>query len=277
MAYRRTRDRKGPPQPVVVQAAQRPMAPGMTGQLSPWPGRRRQSLSRSGWWRPKRQPCWTQLPRVSAVWLVWILCLLPVRALTAEPLQILDVQPGRAGELVVCRLVTSGLPGEKVVLSMRSGLVSSLEVFLDLLNERQKVLAGNRISFQLAFDLWEEVYAIRGDSQQYRFSDLTGLVAFLSDLVSLPVATHSALSPAERYRIRAGLVLHPIASTERDRIERVIGGDNRSARPGDGQEVTVGLGQLIRFFYQDGSNRPRSQVEAVSRWFRAEELDDETD
>jgi hypothetical protein len=188
----------------------------------------------------------------------------------------LTVEPGRAGELVVCHLTTTGMPGEKIVSSIHSGLISSVELFLDLLDEQEKVLAGNRISFRLGFDLWDEVFAIRNGGE-HRFDEMEELVAYLADLGPLVVAPQSLLAPTETYQIRAELLLHPIAPSERQKVEKVIGGDNRQPGPGDSQQMTVSLGQLIRFFYKDDTGRDNVQSVVSSRWFRSEELDDDQD
>jgi len=194
----------------------------------------------------------------------------PCRA--EDPPRLVRVEPARAGDLVVCRLITSGLPGEKLSLSMRSGLVSSIELFLDLLDEGKKVQAGNRISYQLAFDLWEEVFSLEENGHQQRFSDLEGLIKHLGDLPHLPVAPLKSLNPGGQFCVRVGLLLHPIAPSERHRVERVIGGDNRSPSNSDRQEVSISLGRLIQFFYKDGSGRPKPQSELLSNWFRLEDL-----
>jgi hypothetical protein len=191
--------------------------------------------------------------------------------------RIVSVEPGRSGELVVCRLVSVGLPGERISLSMRSGLVSSIELYLDLMDEGKKVVAGNRVSYRLAFDLWEEVYSLEEGGREHRFPDVDGLVQFLADLPRLPVAPLSTLTADGRFRVRAGLLMHPIAPSERERVEKVIGGDNRGGTLGDGQEMTISLGQLIRFFYKDGLGRPSPQSELLSGWFRLEDLSDATD
>ncbi len=221
-----------------------------------------------------------RLLRAGILCRLWIglgLCLLAVAARGEDVPRIVSVEPGRSGELVVCRLVSVGLPGERISLSMRSGLVSSIELYLDLMDEGKKVVAGNRVSYRLAFDLWEEVYSLEEGGREHRFPDVEGLVQFLADLPRLPVASLSTLTADGRFRVRAGLLMHPIAPSERARVEKVIGGDNRGGGLGDGQEMTISLGQLIRFFYKDGSGRPSSQSELLSGWFRLEDLSDATD
>jgi hypothetical protein len=193
--------------------------------------------------------------------------------------RILSVTADRQEDFLLCRLVIDGVPTEKATLSMQSGLVSSLELILELLDEKQHVCAGNRITFQLAFDLWEEVFAVRQAGQERRFADLEGLTAFLSRLPALPVAPVSALDPDGDFQVRVGLILHPIAPSERERVEDVIVGeiDPGAAAGEEGREVSIGLGRLIRFFYQGSGDGQQPQVVALSSRFRLEDLGDEPD
>lgn len=184
--------------------------------------------------------------------------------------------PARAGDLLVCDVNTAGLPGEKLSLSMRSGLVSSVELVLDLMDERDRVRAGNRLTLRLAFDLWEEVFSVEEGGRRSRLADDTELASYLGALPRLPVAPLSALEPGGRYRVRVGLRLHAIAPGERERVEDAIAGGGGASVAGSGgrQEVSVSLGRLIRFFYRDDPGRPRPQSEIRSAWFRPEELSD---
>jgi hypothetical protein len=121
---------------------------------------------------------------------------------------------------------------------MRSGLVSSVELFLDLLDERERVRAGNRLTLRLAFDLWEEVFSVEEGGQRRRLADAAELASYLGTLPPLPVAPLSALEPGGRYRVRVGLRLHAIAPGERERVEDAIagvGGGQRGPPGGVGQ------------------------------------------
>jgi hypothetical protein len=159
---------------------------------------------------------------------------------------------------------------------MRSGLVSAIDLDLALLDGREKVVGGNRISLQLAFDLWEEIFAVRDRQREHRFTSYDDLMRFLAELQRLPVAPVSSLDPEGRYRIQVGLRVHPIAPSERERVEDAIAGD----RSGLGkteyrQQTTVSLGRLIRLFYK--KDRGGWIDEAHSHWFTLKELLDAED
>lgn len=201
-------------------------------------------------------------------------------AAAGRPPGIPAVQPVRAGDLLACRLRTTGLPGRRARLSMESGLVSSLELLLDVLDEDREVVAANRITFRLAFDLWQEVFAVTGPGGERRFADLAGLVAYLAQPPPLPVARLADLPRGRPLRLRVGLLVHPVAPAERERVEEVIAGepgagpDPAREPEREGRQATIGLGRLIRFFYRGAAERPLPEVETESPRFRVEELSD---
>jgi hypothetical protein len=165
------------------------------------------------------------------------------------------VTPAGHDGLLICRLTTADLPSERIVSTLRSGLVSAVEFNLEVLQDGDRPVAGNRVMVRLSFDLWEEVYAVDLGGSETRLADLTALRDYLADLPPLPVASLDALDDATPAVIRAGLRLHTIAPDTRGRMEGMISGDrDDGGRHGDpGQEVLVNLGKLIRFFYKGGA------------------------
>jgi hypothetical protein len=189
---------------------------------------------------------------------------------SGEP-RIVAIDVARTADRVVCRLRTRGLPGERLEQSMRSGLVSALDFDVSLLDEQAHTVQRGRLTLQLAFDLWEEVFSARDGEHERQFADLQALRAYLSDLAQVPVAPLDRLAGGERYRVEVGLRLHPIAPSQRERLADTIAGDRRPQRNEDAQELSVSLGRLIRLFYDE--DEPAVRGESFSRWFTREELD----
>lgn len=199
-----------------------------------------------------------------------LLSVLLCPALADDSGRVVNLTPQRMGDLVVCRLVTEGLPGERLLQSMRSGLVSEINLELALLDERDKVLGGNRISLQLAFDLWEEIFSVEAGGRQEQFNELSELVSFLGELEDVPVASVDKLQLNQRYRIQVGMMLHPVAPDQRDEVEAAIAGEQRPQREGqDQQEMSLSMGRLIRFFYTDDT---KGEQQLQSAWFTRKEL-----
>jgi len=125
--------------------------------------------------------------------------------------QVTNVAASRVGHLVVCHLKTTGLPVEKQLQTMRSGLVSSVELDLALLDDEDRLLGGNTTTLRLAFDLWEEIFSVSEDGNERRFRTLADLQTYLADLSNLAVAPVALLEQNQRYRLRVGMVVNSIA------------------------------------------------------------------
>lgn len=199
-------------------------------------------------------------------------CLALAAVAAAEP-RLVSVAPAGGDGLLTCRLTTADLPGERIVSTLNSGLVSAVEFHLDVLQDGDRPVTGNTVTVRLSFDLWEEVYTVSLGDERTSLPDLASLQAWLAEPPELPVAPLAALDDALPAVIRAGLSLHPIAPDTRGRMEGMISGEDAAARESDGgQEVLVGLGKLIRFFYHDGS-REDLDHELASPPFRTGELE----
>jgi len=190
----------------------------------------------------------------------------------AEEARLLEATALGQGREVVCRLRTAGLPTDKQLQSMRSGLVSAVDLDLAVVDAHDDILTGRNLTLRLAFDLWEQFFSVRTGDLEQRFPDLESLRAYLAEIPAVPVAGLGELTDQESYRLRVGLTVHAIAPDERARIEDVVAGERRPRREGqDTQEASVGLGRLIRIFYKGGGDGSDG-LETRSGWFTLREL-----
>ncbi|MBK6898636.1 MAG: hypothetical protein IPH09_04985 [bacterium] len=165
----------------------------------------------------------------------------------AETPRILALEPARTDSLLVCRLRTVGLPGSEILSTLRSGLSSAVDLQLEVLDGRGRAIDGQVLRLRLDYDLWDEVFSLaQGDRGVERLPDDAALQAWFDRTPWLPVAPLAALANAGPVRLRAALRLHAIAPSERERLGEVVSGP-------DGQEVSLGLGKLIRYFYRGGA------------------------
>lgn len=203
-------------------------------------------------------------------------CLLAGTVRAADP-SVVAIRPAVSDSLLVCRLETAGLPGDRIVSTLRSGVDSAVEVRVELLQENGEVIAGRDVLLVLSFDLWEEHYSVRAGEQEWRFRDLAALREHLRVPPALPIAPLAALDASTPSRLRAGLRLHPIAPRTRGRMEDLVSGgdEGRRRRTGDSQEATVSMSRLIRFFYKGGGDDLLGALESAP--FRTGELRHETD
>ncbi|HPF36104.1 MAG TPA: hypothetical protein P5571_12915 [Candidatus Krumholzibacteria bacterium] len=179
-------------------------------------------------------------------------------AAVAEP-RIVSLAPVRQDDWLACRVRTVELPGEKVLSSMESGLVSAVVVQVDVIDARNRRVAGRRITLQLSFDLWDEVYTLDDGAGLHRLAGLDTLLARLTTPPPLRIAPLADLRDAlPPLALRAALELHPVAGPDRERIEDVIAG----AGPGavDRHEATLSFGRLIRYFSREDAQDPEGSV-----------------
>lgn len=197
------------------------------------------------------------MPRTRAL-AVLLGLLLAADVAAAEP-RIVSLTPVRADGWLACRVRTADLPGPRVLSSMESGLVSAVVLELDVVDARNRRIAGRRITLELSFDLWDEVYTLDDGEGRHRLAHLDSLRRRLDAPPSLRVAPLADLRDAlQPLALRAALELHPVAGPDRERIEDVIAG----AGPGavDRREATLSFGRLIRYFSREDAGDPEGSV-----------------
>lgn len=187
------------------------------------------------------------------------------------------VDPSRTETELTCDVRTANLPGARLASSLESGLPSAIQMDLSLFDERERVVGERRVFLRIAFDLWEEVFRVEGAGPVRDFADLPSLRGFLASIPRLPVSPLAGLATAEPHRIRVGMRLHPVAPRETERLgDWVAGrsprGDGGETDDTDGREVSVGLGELIRFFYKGAKREGADESERFSAWFVPDEL-----
>ena len=179
------------------------------------------------------------------------------------------VDPSLADTLLVCRLLTSGLPDEPSVESIQSGAPAAVIFTLQLM-DGERVVSERRIECRMVLDLWEDFFRVQTGAEEVRLADLPALRRHFADLEGLPVALRRSLEDGRRYRVRVRADSHPVAPQEEARIREWVAGSAESGEGGEGREVFIGLGSLIRFFFGGGARR--GSAEGVSRWFTLGEL-----
>jgi hypothetical protein len=204
------------------------------------------------------------------------LLLLVAGAASAASPAIDAVTPERSGELLAASVRTSSLPGDRLSASLRSGLPAAIELRLEALDRKNHRVAESHLFYRIVWDLWDEVLRCEGPGEARAFADASALESYLGDLERLPVAAFATLDARASHRLRVGCRLHPVAPRETERLTRWVAGDEGStstAAP-DGREVSVGLSDVIRFFYK-GSQRDADELDPrFSAWFVPAELKD---
>lgn len=203
-----------------------------------------------------------------------LLALLAAAAAAEERPAIRGVEPSLADTLLVCRVLTAGLPDPPSVESIESGAPAAVLFTLQLMDGDGRVVSERRVECRIVLDLWENVVRVRTDRRDARLADLGELRRHFEDLRGMPVARRRALEDGRRYRVRVRAASHPVAPQEEARIREWVAGSAGAGEGGEGREVFIGLGNLIRFFFGGGARG--GAAEGVSPWFTPGELNLET-
>jgi hypothetical protein len=177
--------------------------------------------------------------------------------------RVVSLKPLRQGDWLCCLMRTSDLPGVKMLSSMESGLVSSMELDFTVFDAQQRRVASRQIIFELTFDLWDEVFVVDIAGTSHRIASRDSLQRMLREPPLLRVVPLQKLQSASApFEMRVVLTMNPIAPRDRARVENVIAG----AGPGsvDRHEETFSFGRLIRFFYRQEEAEPENTVRSSS-------------
>ena len=197
-------------------------------------------------------------------------------AAAADP-AIDSVTPTRNGDLVAATVHTSNLPGERVSASLKSGLPAAIEMRLETFDGKNRRVAENHLFYRIVWDLWDEVLRVEGPGEPRTLEGNAALATFLGDMPHLPAAAFAALDVHATHRLRVGCRLYPVAPRETERLTRWVAGGDEAGAPhnGDEREVSVGLSEVIRFFYKGSQRDPDELDPRFSAWFTPAELPDE--
>jgi hypothetical protein len=198
----------------------------------------------------------------------------PARA-AAEDGHARTVEPVRAGSELAAHLRTQRLPGASILASLDSGMPSAIEFRLEARDERDRTVAENDVLYRIVFDLWDEVFRLQGGGAAASFADADALERFLTDLPRVPVTPVGGLAAGRRHRIGVACRLHVIAPRETEELEQWVAGAPDREEAGDGREISIGLGDVIRFFYKGGKRGEDFGEERFSPWFVPDALPDE--
>ena len=158
------------------------------------------------------------------------------------------VEASRRDSLLVCRLVTRGLPDPASRETLESGLPCAVRVETALLDEAGEPLADLRTSIRIEPDLWERIFVIRMPLFDRRVETIEEVAAILSDLGPIPVALLVGLPARDPVRIRARLAVDPLAPEQERRVRGLFGAEEARAGEPDRREISIGIGALLRHF-----------------------------
>jgi hypothetical protein len=167
------------------------------------------------------------------------------------------------GGVVHCDLRCGNLFTERVVGTVESGLPAVVELLYTMHNADGKRVRRGLHSYELVYDVWDDVYSLdRGDTLM-TFDGFDALRAAMERLQSVAVAPVADLDPQASYTVDFSIAVHPLRGAEEEQIvgwvdEQVLGQSSRSWH-----ERVLNVGDLIHgIFSRDQDHSVRSE------WYR---------
>lgn len=185
-------------------------------------------------------------------------------ALAAEQPRIEGASVYVRGEVVHCDLRCERLFDDRVVGTVQSGLPAVVELLYALHDADGRRVRRGLHSYELLYDVWEDVYSLdRGDTV-VTFAGFEALRAALERLEGVAIAPVADLAPRGSYTVEFSIAIHPLRGTEEAQVvgwvdEQVLGQSSRSWH-----ERMLNLGDLIHSLFSRGRDHS-----VRSDWYRS--------
>jgi len=180
------------------------------------------------------------------------------------------VSPYVSGGLLVCDVRCGGLLSERIVGTVKSGLPAVVELIYAFETSGGKTVGGGVHSFELRYDVWEDVYSITaGDSSETfagpaGFDDLSAAIEHLHGVAIVPM---DLLDASLEYTLLVTVAVHPLTGTQKRRVEGFVEESMAARSHQSWREQLLSINELInRFFARDKGASNRSDVFRTSHF-----------
>lgn len=204
--------------------------------------------------------------------------------LAAGPASALAPQDGRPaiesvrlytdGDSLLCDVTSSGLLGERIAGTVRSGLPAVVELFYDLSSRgRGSSLKGVR-SWSLRYDVWENVYSVSDGDTTVTLSSIGSMERMVGRLEGVSIVPLSRLGAGRDFTVKFCIAVNPLSGTSSGRLDGWVDGNVSSERDNTWREQVLSINDLISHFFSrggDAANRsdwyetPRTTPERLPR------------
>jgi len=190
-----------------------------------------------------------------------------------EAARVVEAEPARAGDQLVCTLVLDRLFTPPIESTLKSGLPVVIDLALELLPEGGGKALGRLLRTEARYDVWDDFYTLRRDGRDRRFADFADLERACRRVDAWPLAGLGDL-PAPVFGLRVRVAVSPLSGEEHERMARWVA--ETVSDPGDpaARELRLDLGGMIEAFFRSGERGRGWGPEARFGPFRAATLRD---
>jgi hypothetical protein len=164
---------------------------------------------------------------------------------------------------IVCDVRCGGIFSERITGTVKSGLPAIVELIYTFETRGGEAVAGGIHSFELGYDVWEDVYSVTAGDSTSTFDGPGGfdaMKAAIEHMHRVPIAPAGGLDPALEYTVTLAVAVHPLTGTEKRRVEGFVE-ESMGMSHETWREQALSVNELInRFFSRNKGASNRSEV-----------------
>jgi hypothetical protein len=176
---------------------------------------------------------------------------------------ILDVQLYVMDGMLAGTIRSDGLLSERIAGTVQSGLPAVVELFYNLETPDNKSIKRGLQSFELRYDVWDDLYSITGGDTVVFHSSFESLSRAVQHLRKIRLFPMHDLSPEREYAVRFGISVNPLQGTDRRKISGWLDSNVRGSSDESWREQVLNLNDLIQHFFSR-----RKAGAQQSEWYR---------
>ena len=176
---------------------------------------------------------------------------------------ILGVQLYVQDGMLAGNIRSDGLFSDRIAGTVQSGLPAIVELFYSLETPDNKSVKRGMRSFELRYDVWDDLYSLAGKDTVVFHSSFESLSRAVQHLRRIRLLPLQDVSLEKKYTIRFGIAVNPLQGSDRQKISGWLAGNVRGATGESWREQVLNLNDLIQHFF---SRRKDSAHQ--SEWYR---------
>jgi hypothetical protein len=168
------------------------------------------------------------------------------------------------GDSLLCDVTSSGLLGERIAGTVRSGLPAVVELFYDLSSKGRGGPVKGMRSWSLRYDVWENVYSVSDGDTTVTLSSIESMERMVSRLEGISIVPLSRLAAGRDFTVKLCIAVNPLSGTGSRRLDGWVDESVSSERDNTWREQVLSINDLIAHFFSRGRGAANR-----SDWFKA--------
>jgi hypothetical protein len=212
--------------------------------------------------------------KISGAIIATALAALPSSSLALPPQSpvIQSVRLYTDGHYLLCDVTSTGLLGDRIAGTVRSGLPAVVELFYHLKSRGFDSSVKGIQSWSLRYDVWEDIYSVSDGDTTVTLNSIESMENMISRLDGISLVPFSRLAKGRTFTVRFSIAVNPLSGTRGELVEGWIEESGENRQESTWREQVLNIGDLIsHFFSKDRGAASRSAwFETAGR--RPEEL-----